>query len=118
MGAAFVLMLVELLLDLSLLWILELLLNHWRFFYQRESLFANCHKVLKSEKKKHFYLRLNLVYYVLVSKRQKLYTSNFDIKQINKNQAIKSWCVLYKQNRKRVTKGYIKKLITNKRGCS
>ena len=32
-GVAFVLMLVELLLDLSLLWRLELLLNHWRFFY-------------------------------------------------------------------------------------
>ena len=40
-GAAFVLILVELLLDLSLLWRLELLLNHWRFFYQKESLFAN-----------------------------------------------------------------------------
>ena len=40
-GVAFVLMLVELLLDLSLLWRLELLLNHWRFFYQKESLFAN-----------------------------------------------------------------------------
>ena len=32
-GVAFVLMLVELLLDLSLLWRLKLLLNHWRFFY-------------------------------------------------------------------------------------
>ena len=40
-GAAFLLILVELLLDLSLLWRLELLLNHWRFFYQKESLFAN-----------------------------------------------------------------------------
>ena len=40
-GVAFVLMLVELLLDLSLLWRLKLLLNHWRFFYQKESLFAN-----------------------------------------------------------------------------
>ena len=40
-GAAFVLILVELLLDLSLLWRLELLLNQWRFFYQKESLFAN-----------------------------------------------------------------------------
>ena len=40
-GATFVLILVELLLDLSLLWRLELLLNHWRFFYQKESLFAN-----------------------------------------------------------------------------
>ena len=40
-GVAFVLMLVALLLDLSLLWRLKLLLNHWRFFYQKESLFAN-----------------------------------------------------------------------------
>ena len=40
-GMAFVLMLVVLLLDLSLLWRLKLLLNHWRFFYQKESLFAN-----------------------------------------------------------------------------
>ena len=38
---AFVLMLVALLLDLPLLWRLKLLLNHWRFFYQKESLFAN-----------------------------------------------------------------------------
>ena len=30
--ATFLLMLVEFLLDLSLLWRLELLLNHWRFF--------------------------------------------------------------------------------------
>ena len=42
MGAVFVLMLVELLLDLSLLWRLELLLNHWGFFYQKESLFKPC----------------------------------------------------------------------------
>ena len=41
MGAAFPLILVELLFDLSLLWRLELLLNHWPFFYQKESLFAN-----------------------------------------------------------------------------
>ena len=40
-GVAFVLMLVELLLDLSLLWRLKLLLNHWRFFDQKKSLFAN-----------------------------------------------------------------------------
>ena len=40
-GVAFVLMLVELLLDLSLLWRLKLLLNHWRLFYQKESLFAS-----------------------------------------------------------------------------
>ena len=37
-GVAFVLMLVALLLDF---WRLKLLLNHWRFFYQKESLFAN-----------------------------------------------------------------------------
>ena len=35
MGAAFPLILVELLLDLSLLWILELLLNHWPSFIKR-----------------------------------------------------------------------------------
>lgn len=40
-GVAFVLRLVELLLDLSLLWRLKLLLNHWRLFYQKESLFAS-----------------------------------------------------------------------------
>ena len=40
-GLAFLLMLVELLLDLSLLWRLKLLLNHCRFFYQKESLCAN-----------------------------------------------------------------------------
>ena len=40
-GVAFVLMLVELLLDLSLLWRLELLLNQWRFFYKKDSLFVN-----------------------------------------------------------------------------
>ena len=34
-GVAFVLMLVELLLDLSLLWRLKLLLNHWRFFIRK-----------------------------------------------------------------------------------
>ena len=40
-GVAFVLRLVELLLDLSLLRRLKLLLNHWRLFYQKESLFAS-----------------------------------------------------------------------------
>ena len=40
-GATFLLMLVEFLLDLSLLWRLELLLNHWRFFDYKESLFSN-----------------------------------------------------------------------------
>ena len=30
---------------------------------------------------------------------------------MHQNQATKSGCVLYKRNRKRVTKGYIKKLI-------
>ena len=41
----------------------------------------------------------------------------FDIKQMNQNQATKSRCVLYERNHKRVTKGYMKKLIKNKCDC-
>ena len=37
---------------------------------------------------------------------------------MDQNQATQSGCVLYKRNRKRVTKGYMKKLIKNKRDCS
>ena len=41
----------------------------------------------------------------------------FDIKQMNQNQATKSRCVQYKRNHKRVTKGYMKKLIKNRCDC-
>ena len=37
---------------------------------------------------------------------------------MDQNQATKSGSVLYRRNRKRVTKGYMKKLIKNKRDCS
>ena len=37
---------------------------------------------------------------------------------MNQNQATKSMCVLYKRYRKRMTKGYMKKLIKNERACS